>query len=77
MYTILVYKVYYYIHFYKGDVPEWLSAKEILFFLSEMILTVCIASACSSNADEEAKQSEESSEPVSAAITTEELRKKT
>ena len=49
--------------------------RNTILFIMMMILTVCIASACNSNADEEAKQSEESSEPVSAAITTEDLEK--
>ena len=46
-----------------------------ILFIMMMILTVFIASACNSNADEEAKQPEESSETVSAVITTDDLKK--
>ena len=49
--------------------------RNTILFIMMMILTVFIASAGNSNADEEAKQSEDSSEPVSAAITTEDLEK--
>ena len=49
--------------------------RNTILFIMMMILTVFIASACNSNADEEAKQSEESSEPVSSVITTEDLEK--
>ena len=50
------------------------SKRNTVFFMMIMILTVFIASACSSNTKDEAKESDKTSDTLSA-ITTEDLKK--